>query len=84
MIIRLVEQNKLYMKPGKIPQYVNRQNNYPPSVLLKIPEAIIQRLSHISSDEQSFEAACPPYEEALSKSGYKFRPQYNPVPVQGT
>ena len=68
------------MKPGNIPQYVNRQSNHPPSVLRKIPEAINQRLSHISSDKQSFESACPPYQEALSKSGYKFRLHYNPEP----
>ena len=71
---------KPYMKPGNIPQYVNRHSNHPPSVLRKIPEAINQRLSHISSDKQSFESACPPYQEALSKSGYKFRLHYNPEP----
>ena len=59
---------KPYMKPGNTPQYVNRQSNHPPSVLSRIPEAINRRLSHISPDKQSFEAACPPYHDALSKS----------------
>ena len=49
-----------------------------------IPEAIIKRLSEISSDEEAFNEAAPPYQEALRKSGYshtqKFTPpqQYSP------
>ena len=73
---------KPYMKPGNIPQYVNRQSNHPPSVLRRIPEVINRRLSHISSDKQSFEAACPSYQEALSKSGYEFKLHYNPEPTK--
>ena len=73
---------KPYMKPGNIPQYVNRESNHPPSILRSIPEAINRRLSHISSDKQSFEAACPPYQEALSKSGYEFKLHYNPQPLK--
>ena len=72
---------KPYMKPGNIPQYVNRQSNHPPSVLRRLPEAINRRLSHISSDKQSFEAACTPYQEALSKSGYEFKLHYNTEPT---
>ena len=56
--------------------------NHPPSVLRKIPEAINRRLSHISSVKQSFEAACPPYQEALSKSGYEFKLHYNTEPTK--
>ena len=56
--------------------------NHPPSVLRKIPETINRRLSHISSDKQSFEAACPLYQEALSKSGYEFKLHYNPEPTK--
>ena len=63
---------------GNTPQYVNRQSNHPPCVLRRIPEAINRRLSHISSDKQSFEAACPPYQDALSKSGYEFMLHYDP------
>ena len=73
---------KTYMKPGNIPQYVNRQSNHPSSVSRRIPEAINQRLSHISSDKQSFEAACSPYQEVLSKSGYEFKLHYNPEPTK--
>ena len=71
---------KPYMKPRNIPQYLNRQSNHPPSVLRRIPKAINRRLSDISSDMQSFKAACPLYQDALSKSGYKFKLHYNPDP----
>ena len=73
---------KLYVKPGNIPQYVNSQSNHLPSVSRRIPEAINLRLSHISSDKQSFEAACSPYQEVLSKSGYEFKLHYNPEPTK--
>jgi hypothetical protein len=69
------------MKPGNIrAQYVNRESNHPwpPSILRSIPEAINRRSFHISSDKQSFEAACQPYQDALSMSGYEFTLHYNP------
>lgn len=71
---------KPYMKPGNVPQYVNRQSNHPPSILRNIPEAINRRLSNISSDKQSFDSAIPPYQEALQKSGYNYPLKYNPQP----
>ena len=69
---------KPFTKPGNIPQYVNRHSNHPPSILRSIPEAINRRLTNISSDKQSFDAAIPPYQEALKKSGYDFQLNYNP------
>lgn len=71
---------KPYMKPGNIPQYVNRQSNHPPSILRDIPEAINKRLSNISSDKQSFDSAIPPYQEALQRSGYNYQLNFNPQP----
>ena len=41
--------------------------NHPPSILRRIPEAINRRPTNISSDKQSFDAAIPPYQEALKK-----------------
>ena len=58
------------MKPANVPQYTNRLSNQPPTILRSIPEAMNRRLSHISSDKQSFDPAIPPYQEALRKSGY--------------
>ena len=71
---------KPYMKPGNVPQYVNRQSNHPPPILRSIPEAIKRRLSNISSDKQSFDSAIPPYQEALQRSGYDYSLHYKPQP----
>ena len=71
---------KPYTKPGNVIQYVNRESNHPPSVLRSIPEAINKRLSNISSDKHSFDLAVPPYQEALRKSGYDYKLNYNPQP----
>ena len=71
---------KPYMKPGNTPQYVHRNSNHPPSILRSVPEAINKRLSNISSDKNAFDSAVPPYQEALQKSGYNFKLQYNPQP----
>ena len=66
------------MKPGNTLQYVHRQRNHPPAVLKAIPDAINNRLSNISSDEQAFDSACPPYQDALHKSGYNYKLKFNP------
>ena len=71
---------KPYMKPGNTPQYVHRNSNHPPSILRSVPETINKRLSNISSDKNAFDSAVPPYQEALQKSGYNFKLQYNPQP----
>ena len=71
---------KPYIKAGNTPQYVNRESNLPPSILRSIPKAINNRLSNISSDKQSFDSAIPPYQEALQKSGYDCKLDYNPQP----
>ena len=42
-----------------------------------MPEAINKRLSNISSDKKLSIQAVPPYQEALQKSGYNFKLQYN-------
>ena len=71
---------KPYTKLGNVIQYVNRESNHPPSFLRSIPEAINKRLSNISSDKHSFDLAVPPYEEALRKSGYDYKLNYNLQP----
>ena len=66
-----------YMKPGNTPSYVHSLSNHPPSVLKNIPEAVNKRLSNISSNDEIFNTAAPPYQEALRKSGYNHQLQYN-------
>ena len=67
-----------YMKPNSIPIYVNRESNYPRSVLKNIPKSVNLRLSKISSSKEIFDSACPPYQEALNKSGYDYKLTFNP------
>ena len=72
---------KPYMKPGNIPQYINRCSNHPPSILRTLPESINRRLSAISFDEKSFDSAKKPYQEALAKSGYDHQLTFNTKPT---
>ena len=67
---------KPYMKPNNSPQYINRKSNHPPAILKGIPEAVNKRLSSISKNEQVFDLAKPPYQEALAKSGFEYELKY--------
>ena len=69
-----------FNKPNNKPLYVHHQSNHPPSIIRNIPEAINRRLSNISSDKDSFEAAIPPYQEALRISGYDYQLRFHPTP----
>ena len=48
-----------YRKPNNEPLYVNSRSNHPPSIIKQIPKSINQRLSTLSSDQQSFEESKP-------------------------
>jgi hypothetical protein len=65
-----------YMKEGNTPLYVNQASNHPPCVLNSIPLGINTRLSRISSSKVQFDRAKQPYQEALTKSGYKHVLEY--------
>ena len=70
---------KPYMKDNDIPIYVNRESNHPPNVLKNIPLGINQRLSRISANEEVFNKAVPPYQQALEKSGFKHKLKFEPL-----
>ena len=59
-----------FRKPNDHPLYINAASNHPPSILRNLPAAISKRLSSISCDEQAFQDAASPYEEALAASGF--------------
>ena len=67
-----------FMKPNNSPLYVHKDSNHPPSIINNIPESINKRLSNISSNEELFNNAAPPYQDALRKSGYNYELKYNP------
>ena len=49
-----------------------------PNVLKNIPLGINQRLSRISANEEVFNKAVPPYQQALEKSGFKHKLKFEP------
>ena len=67
---------KPLMKENDVPQYIHRKSNHPPSVLNNIPAGVNRRLSRISSTKEIFENAAPPYQEALHKSGYTHKLEF--------
>ena len=69
---------KAYMKPNDTPIYVHSQSNHPKNILKNIPIAVNDRLNRISANKNVFDAAAPPYQEALRKSGYDHNLTFNP------
>ena len=72
------ESYRPYMKPGTVPKYIHRDSNHPPSIIRAIPQGVNNRLSRLSSSDAIFNAAAPPYQEALRKAGYSHKLVYNP------
>jgi hypothetical protein len=69
---------KPYIKPNTTPLYIHSQSNHPPTVIKNLPAGINKRLSTISCNKQVFDTAAPLYQEALEKSGYKFKLDFDP------
>ena len=72
-----------FIKPNDKPIYVHKDSNHPKSILKNIPLAVNRRLSSISANEEVFNAAIPPYQEALEKSGYAHQLKYEPTQSLG-
>ena len=75
---------KPYMKPNNKLLYVHRLSNHPPTLLKNIPQNINKRLTNISSNEQVFNEAIAPYQQALDESGYNFKLKFDPQAKQAT
>ena len=73
--------HKPYMKPNDQPIYVDVQSNHPKSIIQNIPLSVNKRLSMISSNKEVFDAAAPPYQEALRNSGHNFQLNYTPTVI---
>ena len=72
--------HKPYTKPNHVINYVNVSSNHPPSVIKNIPLSVQRRLSFLSSNKEIFDAAAPPYQEALNRAGYKHKLEYEEPP----
>jgi hypothetical protein len=69
---------KPYIKPNTIPQYIHKQSNHPPTIIKNLPASINKRLSTISCNKEEFDKAAPLYTDALAKSGYEYKLEFNP------
>ena len=67
-----------YSKCDNELSYINCDSNHPPCVVKRLPRTVELRLSSTSSNELIFKNAPLPYEEALKKSGYKCKLNYQP------
>ena len=65
-----------YRKPNDTPLYIHAESNHPPNVIKELPKMISLRISDISYSKEEFDKAKGEYDEALSKSGYKEKLQY--------
>ena len=68
------------IKPKNLLQFVNIISNIPTAVLRNIPEGVNERLLEISSNEEVFNKAIPPYQKALDESGHRYNLHYQPGP----
>ena len=73
---------KPFMKPNDTPLYINTKSNHPPSILKNVPLGVNRRLSKISANQEVFEEAVSPYQEALKKSGFEHKLKFEP-PSEG-
>ena len=59
-----------YKKPNDELLYINRHSNHPPNIEKHLPESIGSRLSALSYDEEVFNEAKTPYQNALKSCRY--------------
>ena len=69
---------KPFIKPNTTPLYIHSQSNHPLTIIKNLPASINKRLSSISCNKVEFDKAAPLYQEALSKSGYKHKLEFDP------
>ena len=72
------------MKPNNVISYVHTSSNHPPQIFKNVPKGVNDRLNLLSSNEEIFKTAIPPYQEALDKAGYKLTLKYQNTPLDNT
>ena len=65
-----------FRKENDTPLYINIHSNHPPSIIKQLPKNIEKRLSYLSSNKVIFDEQKYTYEEALRKSGYKTKLEF--------
>ena len=67
-----------FMKENNTILYVNKQSNHAPATLKAIPQGVQSRLTRNSSNQEIFNAAVQPYQDALEASGYDAKLKFDP------
>ena len=64
---------KPYRKPNSQLNYINSNSNHPRHIKKQLPIMIEKRLNSLSKNERTFNMIKPEYNEALAKSGFKYK-----------
>ena len=67
---------KPYRKPNSHLNYINYNSNHPQHIKKQLPKMIEKRLNSLSKNESVFNSIKTEYNEALTKSGFKYRLNY--------
>ena len=65
-----------FTKPNDVKNYVHKMSNHRPAVIKNIPKNINDRLCRLSSNEEIFNDAVQPYQEALVNAGHDYQLHY--------
>ena len=68
-----------YKKKNNIIKYINNKSNHPPAILKNIPENVEDRMTRNSANEEIFEEAIKPYQDALDSSGFNHQLKFKPA-----
>ena len=67
---------KPYRKPNGETVCINKHSNHPPNILKELPIAVNKQITHISCNQDIFDAAKSTYEQALRNSGFSEELKY--------
>ena len=65
-----------YIKEGQSIRYIHQDSNHPETVLGAIPKGINRRLNMISANEEIFNEASRPYQQAIREAGHSYELKY--------
>ena len=69
---------KPFRKENNTIRYINTKSNHPPATIKNIPKNVNDRLSRNSANQEIFENAKGPYQDALDQSGYRYQLKFDP------
>ena len=68
-----------FHKPNDEILYIHSESNHPPSITKQLPVSIESRLTTLSSTKEIFDKSAKTYQEALERSGYKYKLTYKEI-----